>query len=295
VTTFAGHDDSLSQDCFCADGTGAAAEFINPVAIATDSVGNVYAADSLNNTIRKITPAAVVTTLAGSAGLSGSADGTGAAARFDMPTSIVTDTSGNLYVADGWNSTVRQITPSGVVTTVVVRRTSAASRPAPCRDSLVGRPGSRFIRAAFTSPSTAALRSSPTCRNRDGSGVPPGCRAPRSPAAADQDCAALRRGRPHHLEPAAVYVSTESPPIASAWDFDPPLAAASLRAAFELRLRMTVSRFSQPRADSMDAPSVDLRWNYDAMSGLTFKAASRTCRRHPLLGTAAHPGSPAAA
>ena len=63
MTTFAGHDDSLSQDCFCADGTGAATEFINPVAIATDSVGDVYAADSLNNTIRKITAAAVVTTL----------------------------------------------------------------------------------------------------------------------------------------------------------------------------------------------------------------------------------------
>jgi sugar lactone lactonase YvrE len=139
VTTFAGHDDALSLDCVCADGTGAAAEFSNPVGIATDSVGNVYVADSLNNTIRKITPAAVVTTLAGSAGLSGSADGTGAAARFDMPTSIVTDTSGNLYVADGWNSTVRKITPSGVVTTVVGQANVSSFAPGTL-PGLIGQP-----------------------------------------------------------------------------------------------------------------------------------------------------------
>src|SRR6266704_3269586 len=101
-----------------ADGTGSAARFANPYGVATDSSGNVYVADTDNHTIRKITPAGVVTTLAGLAGSQGSADGTGSAARFYFPKSVATDSSGNVYVADYWNYTIRKITPEGVVTTL---------------------------------------------------------------------------------------------------------------------------------------------------------------------------------
>ena len=72
----------------------------------------------LNDTIRKITSAGVVTTLAGTVGLVGSADGNGAAARFNGPFGVATDTAGNVYVADSWNQAVRKITPGGVVTTL---------------------------------------------------------------------------------------------------------------------------------------------------------------------------------
>jgi sugar lactone lactonase YvrE len=100
------------------DATGAAAKFRDPRGIATDSAGNVYVADSGNDTIRKITPAGVVTTLAGTTGVSGSTDGTGAAASFRNSYGIATDGAGNVYVADTDNHTIRKITPAGEVTTL---------------------------------------------------------------------------------------------------------------------------------------------------------------------------------
>src|SRR5438034_295682 len=93
-TTLAGLAGSFGS----ADGTGSAARFYLPTGVATDSSGNVYVADSDNSTIRKITPAGVVTTLAGLAGSPGSADGTGSDARFYFPTGVATDSSGNVYV-----------------------------------------------------------------------------------------------------------------------------------------------------------------------------------------------------
>ena len=96
VTTLAG----LAGSAGSADGTGSAARFNDPVGVAVDSAGNVYVADTDNHTIRKVTPAGVVTTLAGLAGSSGSADGTGSAARFNDPYGVAVDSAGNVYVAD---------------------------------------------------------------------------------------------------------------------------------------------------------------------------------------------------
>jgi Dockerin type I domain/NHL repeat len=110
-----------------ADGTGSAARFKSPSGVAVDGSGNVYVADSYNHTIRKITPAGVVTTLAGTAGWQGSADGTGSAARFRYPSGVAVDGSGNVYVADSLNHTIRKITPAGVVTTLAGTALSSGS------------------------------------------------------------------------------------------------------------------------------------------------------------------------
>jgi hypothetical protein len=101
------------------DGIGAAARLNNPYGLAAHSAGNIYVTDAGNYTIRKITPAGMVTTLAGTAGARGSIDATGAAARFSFPLGVATDSAGNVYVADALNYTIRKITPAGMVSTVV--------------------------------------------------------------------------------------------------------------------------------------------------------------------------------
>ena len=109
-----------------ADGTGDAAQFNGPSGMAVDSSGNVYVADYYNHRIRKLTPAGVVTTWAGS-GTAGFADDTGAAAQFNGPWGIAVDPSGNVYVADNNNHKIRKITPAGVVTTLAGTGTAGSA------------------------------------------------------------------------------------------------------------------------------------------------------------------------
>jgi hypothetical protein len=99
------------------NGTGTAAQFNQPYAIAMDGSGNFYVGDRINHAIRKITPAGVVTTLAGN-GTAGNVDGTGTAARFNEPIGVAADAAGNVFVADYINNAIKKVTPAGVVTTI---------------------------------------------------------------------------------------------------------------------------------------------------------------------------------
>jgi sugar lactone lactonase YvrE len=114
TSTFAG----LAGNSGSADGTNSLARFNLPQGIAVDNRGNVYVADTGNNTIRKITTNGVVSTLAGLAGNSGDADGTGINARFDYPTGVAIDGAGDVYVADHGNNTIRKILSDGSVSTL---------------------------------------------------------------------------------------------------------------------------------------------------------------------------------
>ena len=112
------------------DGTGSAARFYYPIGVSVDTAGNVFVADSSNHTIRKVTSAGVVTTLAGSAGSSGSTDATGSAARFKNPYGVAVDSAGNVFVADLTNNTIRKVTSAGVVTTLAGTAGSGGSTDA---------------------------------------------------------------------------------------------------------------------------------------------------------------------
>ncbi len=109
-----------------ADGTGTSASFYSPAGVAYDSKsGDLYVTDTVNCAIRRVTPgngtanSGVVTTIAGTPGSCGFADGTGAGAHFNLPSGIAYDAvTGDLYVTDTSNCAIRQVTLAGVVTTV---------------------------------------------------------------------------------------------------------------------------------------------------------------------------------
>ena len=90
--------------------------FYSPSGVAVDATGNIYVADYGNNLIRKITPAGIVSTLAGT-GTQGSVNATGILASFSQPTGLTIDPSGSLYIADAGNNEIRLITQAGVVST----------------------------------------------------------------------------------------------------------------------------------------------------------------------------------
>jgi sugar lactone lactonase YvrE len=113
VSTFAG-----TSPIGSADGQSAAARFYKPGRIALDALGNILVADGYNHTIRKVTPAGAVTTLAGSPGVNGATDGVGLAARFNTPTGIAVDPKGNVFVTEHYGRKLRKILHTGSVTTV---------------------------------------------------------------------------------------------------------------------------------------------------------------------------------
>jgi len=112
VSTFTGSGTASSGS-----GTGTTAQFEDPYDLAVDSSGNVYVTDAHNHRIRKISPAGVVSTFAGT-GSAGHADGTGTEAQFDLPYGVAVDSSGNVYVGDLDNHRIRKITPAVVISTL---------------------------------------------------------------------------------------------------------------------------------------------------------------------------------
>lgn len=120
VTSFAGSGGIIGA---YADGVGKLTAFNNIANIALDATGNLYISDQGNFRIRKVTPAGIVSTFAGS-GVNGYVDATGTTAQFGYIEGLAIDASGNLYVSDYGNNVIRKITPTGVVSTYAGNGTS---------------------------------------------------------------------------------------------------------------------------------------------------------------------------
>ena len=112
VSTFAGFPQAGYQD-----GQGGQAQFNYPAGLTIDGAGNLYVTEVGNDRVRKITPAAMVSTVAGS-GVDGFGEGKGTNAMFSNPIGIAMDQNGNLIIADAGNNRIRKIDPSGQVTTL---------------------------------------------------------------------------------------------------------------------------------------------------------------------------------
>lgn len=144
-TTLAGRSGIGAEDGLRAD-----ARFNNPHGLAYDLAGNLYVADTGNHTIRKIAPDGQVTTFAGKAGQPGTADGTGAAARFNFPQGIAADRNGNMYVADTGNHTIRLITTTGIVSTLAGRPGQSGTADGSASAALFDAPDRLSVDAAGT-------------------------------------------------------------------------------------------------------------------------------------------------
>jgi uncharacterized protein (TIGR03437 family) len=120
ITAFAGLGFGNTEESFGGDGGPAAqASLFQPAGLAFDSNGNLYIADEYNHRIRKVTPAGIISTVAGKGDEGFAGDGQQAiAATLNHPTDVAVDAAGNLYIADQYNNRVRKVTPDGIITTV---------------------------------------------------------------------------------------------------------------------------------------------------------------------------------
>jgi uncharacterized protein (TIGR03437 family) len=120
INTFAGNYGA--GDGFTGDGGPAtSARLNNPEGLAIDSAGNIYNADGNNNRIREVSAATgVINTIAGSSTIGGFSGDGGLAtkAKLNTPRGVAIDSIGNIYIADGYNSRIRLVNPSGIITSI---------------------------------------------------------------------------------------------------------------------------------------------------------------------------------
>jgi sugar lactone lactonase YvrE len=125
ISTFAG--DGTAG--YAGDGRPARrAELTAPTGVTVDALGNVYIADAGNNVIRRVSRSGVITTVAGDYAADAANDGRGGfsgdggpatSAQLDSPQGVAVNRAGDLFIADTFNNAIREVTPKGIITTIV--------------------------------------------------------------------------------------------------------------------------------------------------------------------------------
>jgi sugar lactone lactonase YvrE len=127
------------------DGPGDVALFRCPWGIVVDGEGTVFVSDVCDNTVRRVTPGGIVSTFAGLAGVRGAEDGPGNIARFRDPTGMAVDQTGNVYVADLSNNTIRKISPEGMVSTIAGVPQKKGNLDGPANQALFNAPSALAV------------------------------------------------------------------------------------------------------------------------------------------------------
>ncbi len=123
------------------DGTGTAASFNHPYGLNLDASGNLLIADEWNHKIRKMTPAGVVSTVAGD-GNPGTTDGAALTSRFNFPSDVATDTIGNIFITDRQNHTLRKLSiGSGLLSTYAGYAAQPGATDGPGQTARFNNPG----------------------------------------------------------------------------------------------------------------------------------------------------------
>lgn len=143
IATYAGN----GTQGFAGDGSPAASAMLNqPTLMALDSAGNLYISDSGNNTIRKVSTAGIITTVAGTGSAGYNGDGIAAtSAELSSPRGIAFDAAGNLYIADAGNERIRMISfASGIISTAAGNGTQGCNNDVASKATFNGPLGLAF-------------------------------------------------------------------------------------------------------------------------------------------------------
>src|SRR5262245_14288172 len=109
-------------------GPAVSAQLRNPVAVVVDAAGNLYIADSVDHRIRRVTPVGTINTFAGNGIRSFGGDGgLATSAQLNAPAGLALDKTGNLYIADSGNASIRRVTPDGRISTIAGNGTAGFS------------------------------------------------------------------------------------------------------------------------------------------------------------------------
>jgi uncharacterized protein (TIGR03437 family) len=137
---------------FAGDGGPAQLAQLNtPGGCATDSTGNLYIADTYNHAIRMVTPAGIISTVAGTGGAAGGSgdEGSAAAAQLAFPAGVVVDDAGDLFIADTGNNRIRMVTPDGLIHGIAGTGAAAFSgEDAPAASAKLNGPQGLFLDGA---------------------------------------------------------------------------------------------------------------------------------------------------